>query len=224
PSGVVVIKHWRMHNYIKKDRYKETVYTEEKGQLDIKENGSYTEGEQFGYSSDTLWNRFGYSLEPQVRVRDRVRDRVSKENICSELEQSPSIEADDCTKEPSNATSEIPKKEQKHYVTFMQFWSAYPRKVGKGAAEKSWKNLKVDDTLLKTILDAVEAQKKSNQWVRDNGQYIPYPATWLNQKRWEDEVDSTGAVGTKAYGRQKAIGRTSTESGSTISIDDYNTI
>jgi hypothetical protein len=97
--------------------------------------------------------------------------------------------------------------------------------VGKGAAEKSWKNLKVDDTLLKTILDAVEAQKKSNQWVRDNGQYIPHPTTWLNQKRWEDEVDSTGAVGAKAYGRQKAIGRVSTESGSLqTSPDDYNSL
>jgi len=42
-SGVVVIKHWRIHNYIQRDRYKPTVYTDELSRLGIKENGSYTE-------------------------------------------------------------------------------------------------------------------------------------------------------------------------------------
>ena len=62
-SDVVVIKHWRMHNYIKKDRYKETVYTSEKSLLIIKKNGSYTEKNrlepiwiQVGYKSDTSRN------------------------------------------------------------------------------------------------------------------------------------------------------------------------
>ena len=52
-SGVVVIKHWKIHNYIQKDRYKPTVYTEEKSKLSVKENGSYTECIQNGYSLDT---------------------------------------------------------------------------------------------------------------------------------------------------------------------------
>jgi hypothetical protein len=42
-SGIIVIKHWRMHNYIAKDRYRETVYVEEKSKLQIKDNGSYTD-------------------------------------------------------------------------------------------------------------------------------------------------------------------------------------
>ena len=42
-SGVVVIKHWKIHNYIRNDRYKETVYKEERAQLELKENGAYTE-------------------------------------------------------------------------------------------------------------------------------------------------------------------------------------
>ena len=41
-TGIVVIKHWRIHNYIQKDRYKETVYTEEKSMLSLKENNAYT--------------------------------------------------------------------------------------------------------------------------------------------------------------------------------------
>lgn len=52
-SGVIVIKHWRINNYIQKDRYKETVYTDEREMLSVKENGSYTLCIQDGYSSDT---------------------------------------------------------------------------------------------------------------------------------------------------------------------------
>lgn len=38
------------------------------------------------------------------------------------------------------------------------------------------------------MLNAIEIAKQSMQWNKDNGQYIPNPATWLNQKRWEDEI------------------------------------
>lgn len=68
---------------------------------------------------------------------------------------------------------------------FDVFWQAYPRKTGKTAARKAFDKA---NPPLDVVLKAVEAQKHSAQWQRDNGQYIPYPATWLNQGRWEDEV------------------------------------
>ncbi|MFN3075362.1 MAG: hypothetical protein ABT940_00500 [Alphaproteobacteria bacterium] len=74
-------------------------------------------------------------------------------------------------------------------VGFDLFWSVYPRKIGKGAAELAWKKLKPDATLQRRIIEAVKAQCKSEQWRRDGGQFIPHPATWLNGKRWEDEVE-----------------------------------
>lgn len=52
-SGVIVIKHWKIHNYIQKDRYKPTIYQEEKNELIVKENKAYTECIQNAYSSDT---------------------------------------------------------------------------------------------------------------------------------------------------------------------------
>lgn len=52
-SGVIVIKHWRIHNYIQKDRYKPTIYQEEKSQLAVKENKAYTECIHNGYNLDT---------------------------------------------------------------------------------------------------------------------------------------------------------------------------
>jgi hypothetical protein len=68
---------------------------------------------------------------------------------------------------------------------FEKFWAVYPKKVGKGDARKSFAKVKVS---VDTLIAAVEAQKRSNQWTQENGRYIPNPSTWLNQERWEDEV------------------------------------
>lgn len=80
------------------------------------------------------------------------------------------------------------KTENKQQEYFSIFWASYPKKVGKGAAEKSWKKIKPTKDLLEKMLNAIEIAKQSMQWNKDNGQYIPNPATWLNQKRWEDEI------------------------------------
>lgn len=69
---------------------------------------------------------------------------------------------------------------------FDRFWAAYPRKVGKGAAERSFERIRPDAALLDGMLRAIEVQRKSDTWLRG---YIPNPATWLNQRRWEDEPD-----------------------------------
>lgn len=68
---------------------------------------------------------------------------------------------------------------------FERFWSAYPKKVGKAAAKKAFGRVNAP---VETLLSAIDRQKCSDQWSRDNGQYIPNPATWLNQGRWEDEL------------------------------------
>ena len=69
-SGVVVIKHWRIHNYIQKDRYKPTVYKEEMAKLEIKDNNSY--------SLETKCIQNGYSLDTQVRLG---KDSIGKDSI-----------------------------------------------------------------------------------------------------------------------------------------------
>lgn len=71
---------------------------------------------------------------------------------------------------------------------FDEFWKVYPRKKSIGDAEKAWKKIKVSNELLKKILLKVRELKLSDDWQRENGKYIPYPATWLNAKGWEDEV------------------------------------
>lgn len=76
-------------------------------------------------------------------------------------------------------------------VRFAKLWDAYPKKIGKDAARRAFDKRKVDDALLNTMLEAIARQKKSVDWLKDAGQYIPHPATWLNQGRWQDEEGST---------------------------------
>ncbi len=109
------------------------------------------------------------------------------------LESSSNYQLPKPTPKPKPTATASPKSKTKQNTPaapdrasdFSTFWTAYPRKVGKAAAEKAF--LKVEAPL-QTLLDAVEAQKRSPQWTRDGGQFIPYPATWLNQRRWEDEI------------------------------------
>jgi len=75
---------------------------------------------------------------------------------------------------------------------FLFFWDAYPRKVGKGAAEKSWKKTEKSRPPLERILQVLSWQIRQPQWLSDNGKFIPHPATWLNQKRWEDAPQNAG--------------------------------
>ena len=68
-SGICVIKHWKIHNYIQKDRYSVTTYLEEKKQLKLKENGSYTKCVQNVSKLDTQVrlgkDRLGKVIPPQ---------------------------------------------------------------------------------------------------------------------------------------------------------------
>lgn len=71
---------------------------------------------------------------------------------------------------------------------FLQFWDAYPRKEDKQKALRAWQRLNPDAELCAVISRALEKQKHSPQWTRDGGRYIPYASTWLNGRRWEDEL------------------------------------
>ena len=85
-------------------------------------------------------------------------------------------------------------KQKQNGERFERFWAAYPRKTAKPDARRKFESIDPDEDLLKVMLDAIEKQKRSDQWTKDGGQFIPYPATWLNQRRWEDEVQPAKPV------------------------------
>jgi uncharacterized protein YdaU (DUF1376 family) len=80
---------------------------------------------------------------------------------------------------------------------FANFWNPYPRKTAKVQAQKAWAKLNPSEALQKQILEALAAQCKSEQWTKDGGSFIPHASTWLNQRRWEDQLP-TGTEATKA--------------------------
>lgn len=100
---------------------------------------------------------------------------------------------DEVTQQP--LPSALPREEKRRSkqpltpspIGFGEFWSAYPKRRNRGDAEKAWRALKPDQSLLARILEAVEVAKTRDDWRKDGGQFIPYPASWLRAKGWEDE-------------------------------------
>jgi len=159
-SGVIVIRHWRLHNYIQKDRYKPTDYVNEMAKLTTDAKGVY--------SLDTECIQSVSNPCPQVR--DRYRDRLdsdkSKVNTLAH-------------QEVSGAVVEEP---------FDTFWREYPRKKSKGQARKAFDKA-LTKTTFDTIMNALYALRETKQWTKDNHEFAPYPATWLNAEGWNDEVE-----------------------------------
>lgn len=72
---------------------------------------------------------------------------------------------------------------------FLTFWKEYPKKTGKGEAFKQWNKQGIGEEELKDILNALKWQKNASQWQKSGGRFIPYPSTYISQRRWEDEPD-----------------------------------
>jgi hypothetical protein len=84
-------------------------------------------------------------------------------------------------------------------VEFDRFWKLYPRKTSKANAQKAWDKLKVDSALFDQIAKSLAVQVASREWTKDAGQFVPHAATWLNGKRWEDEMPAAGAGQLSAF-------------------------
>ncbi len=104
----------------------------------------------------------------------------------------------DKTKQDKDSPPKSPKGDESELEkNFFEFWAIYPRKDAKAAARKAFEKLKPDETLLNAIIKAVEAQKRCSQW--QDSKYIPYASTWLNQRRWEDELHTQKQSSNKRF-------------------------
>ena len=82
----------------------------------------------------------------------------------------------------------VPQKGDLSETLFSRFWAAYPNKKSKKDAKKAWDKLHPDIELCRQMAVALEAQKRSEEWTRDGGRYIPLPASWIRGERWTDEI------------------------------------
>lgn len=161
-SGVVVIKHWRMHNLLRKDRHHDTHYQDELAQLELKDDNSYTEKK----SMATTWQPNGNHLATE--------DRIGKDSIVYI----------DTNVSCSNTDSKMNQFE----LRFESFWNIYPKKTGKKKCLEWFKKNKPSQQLVDQMIQTIEIWKKSEQWTKQNGQFIPMPYTWLNRGGWDDEL------------------------------------
>ena len=268
-NGIVVIKHWKIHNYIAKDRYTETKYKEEKAMLKLHENNAYTlsEGKPLNLIEKTKQplsearqkrldvkkeSDLPYSFEYKIRnafVGEKCpicgctmnyENNLTKPTIQHnkpislggkhEIDNI-SVICNSCNSSIQNRVETPPyntalvkekwecignvsgmstqdrlgkvrlgkvsigkdniygQNDQEYEAKFEEFYNKYPKKVKKQEVKKWFLKNKPSNELFSSMMNSLEQFRASKDWQKDGGQFIPYPSTWLNQKRWEDETE-----------------------------------
>lgn len=82
----------------------------------------------------------------------------------------------------------LKKNDDTYLKSFEKFWREYPKKQNKKKVIDWFKKNKPNDELMQIILEKIRLLKKTEQWQKNNNQFVPMPSTWLNNKRWEDEI------------------------------------
>lgn len=161
-SGVCVVKDWRVHNYIPSDRYRSTIYKDEKSQLRYDENKAYTKCIQDVDKLDT-------------------QDRLGKDSV----NQTPLVESADLSFLIADC--------------FDKFMSTYPRKQNRKEAEAVYIKLfdGMDESaitdLAQKILGGLRLAYREWEIQNIEQRYIPLPAKWLTNERWNDEHTAAAA-------------------------------
>lgn len=187
-SGVVVIKHWLIHNTLRKDRHTPTNYQDELKQLTQKENGSYRKDDNTNVLStkdvtpkndgnhlETTWQPDGNQMVTQYSIDKISIDKISKDNNVQDNSPSKMSESDLVN-------------------DFESIWKEYPNKKGKAKAFTSYKKAIKDGVDNQTIINGISAYKKEIEIKRTDPEYIAHGSTWFSQKRWEDDYQTNGKV------------------------------
>ena len=127
------------------------------------------------------------SAERVRRYRERNKGNESRVNTKG------NTDVTKCNGDVTNSNTELELElELELDKEFSAFWSAYPRKVQKKTAKDTYLNLHKKKLLpkIEEHVRIIEQRKLTDQWKKDNGEFIPHPATWLNQERWNDEINS----------------------------------
>lgn len=128
-------------------------------------------------------------LDTRWQARSEPKYPQPPANSCAQVKATAHLDVFGVGVVDEDVTPKAPKGAD---VRFEKFWQSFPSKVGKDAARKAFDKRKPDDALLAQMLSAIDAQRKSPKWLKDGGQFIPNPATWLTQGRWMDGADGDG--------------------------------
>jgi hypothetical protein len=126
---------------------------------------------------------------PTRGTRSQYQEQYQEQNNT----KSPSLREVEMPSLNNSGINPNPKKERppqaKPDSHFEEFWTAYPLKRSKGNAEKEWIRVKPDDALFTTIMSKIAEAIKTEKWLKNNGEFIPHPATWLLAKGWLDQYE-----------------------------------
>ena len=154
-----------------------------------------------GQLVDNFRKKSGENPEEIPGSSGKFSPHIQEENREEENSNPPIIPPEENEEPEPKRKQPKPKSDNR----FNEFWLAYPRKDAKKDAQKVWDKLNPDEILFKDIMGGLERAKKSRDWIKDAGQYIPYAATWLNGERWKDENtpqkgEGINVVNGKEYG------------------------
>lgn len=148
-----------------------------------------------GVQADTnAFKGYSYSysnISNDNDVSNSLDESLDKENLPND------------NKPISNLTGESKAQSEKRRLeeAFEEFWRLYPKKKSKADAQKAWNKLKPSEERCREINEAIKRLSESEDWSRESGKFIPYPATWLNRGGWDDaeRVDFTAAREPRPY-------------------------
>ncbi len=159
-----------------------------------------------GMAADFIFPQIDRSIEyarkgsrgGHISKRGKSVNKDTEDEVKEVMEDSVYIE-DDTVSEESGAKCELAREtlgsyEQREFKkklledSFDKFWRNYPKKAGRKQAFDAFMKLSPDSELLRKMIDVMDLQKKSEQWQRENGRYIPNPSNWIEGRRWEDET------------------------------------
>ena len=168
----ILMLHWASNNWTSSDKLDKPIFNELQ-KISDKEFQKYIYDifKQRKSVKNLLYTTYRIDT---VSIQEQSKDTVSVSVI-----NTVNLDSDRDCKE---------KEEDLIEVRFESFWKSYPRKEGKGKCLDWFKRNKPSQKLLEQILNAIAYQKNTDKWTKDKGQFIPMPFTWLNQRRWEDEV------------------------------------
>ena len=167
-SGVMVVTDWNKNNWLDSRRVIETEYVSELNLLRIV-------NEKYELTDPRLADAKQMLRENRIE-ENRIEENRTEENSINIYGQK------QVEKEAAEA-----KIVELWETQFIEFYKQYPKKVKKQDVKKWFQKNKPSNELFSSMMNSLEQFRASKGWQKDGGQFIPYPSTWLNQKRWEDE-------------------------------------
>ena len=210
-SGVSLIRHWFVHNTIRKDMYKETQH------LDLKALVILDKSKVYQMNSVTESAQNCTESVPQIRVDQIREDQIRSEQNRKEQNREDQLREGESRSEKENrgqtvtavtdaCGASLSEKEK----NFNDFWELYPNKCDRARTREKFMSLSAS---FEEIMEGLRHHLKCSQWVTDHGYFVPQPYNWLSRKGWLDrpalyiENPPTGAIGGLGEEEKRAIRR-----------------